>query len=130
MALFCTTRRKATAPAAGGFRLRGAGGDRARGRRLRRRRARPFRPSGEILWQTSLTQILLDHGMEYAVFTAGDYRPDPIHLNDIEPVLTDGPYWKKGDLFLSFPAPVDDHALPPGDGRDRLDEAGAVACAA
>ncbi len=61
-----------------------------------------FGPSGEILWQTSLTQILLDHGMEYAVFTAGDYRPDPIHLNDIEPVLTDGPYWKKGDLFLSF----------------------------
>lgn len=59
-------------------------------------------PKGEILWQKSLTQILLDHGMEYALFTAGDYQPDPLHLNDIEPVLADGPYWKKGDLFLSL----------------------------
>lgn len=57
---------------------------------------------GEILWQKSLTQILLDHGMEYALFTAGDYQDDPIHLNDIEPVPEDGPYWKKGDLFLSL----------------------------
>lgn len=59
-------------------------------------------PGGEILWQKSLTEIFLDHGMEYALFTAGDYRPDPIHLNDIEPVLADGPYWRAGDLFLSF----------------------------
>lgn len=59
-------------------------------------------PRGEILWQKSLTQILLDHGMEHALFTAGDYQDDPIHLNDIEPVLEDGPYWKKGDLFLSL----------------------------
>lgn len=59
-------------------------------------------PRGEILWQKSLTQIFLDHGMEYALFSAGDYQVDPIHLNDIEPVLADGPYWKKGDLFLSF----------------------------
>lgn len=59
-------------------------------------------PKGEILWQKSLTQILLDHGMEFALFTAGDYQKDPIHLNDIQPVLADGPYWKKGDLFLSF----------------------------
>ena len=26
---------------------------------------------------------------------------EPIHLNDIEPVLKDGKFWKKGDLFLS-----------------------------
>ena len=59
-------------------------------------------PSGEILWTKSVTQILLDHGLEYAMFTAGDYQNDPIHLNDIQPVLQDGPHWKKGDLFLSF----------------------------
>lgn len=59
-------------------------------------------PGGEILWQKSLTRILLDHGMEYALFAAGDYQNDPIHLNDIEPVLADGPYWKAGDLFLSL----------------------------
>ncbi len=59
-------------------------------------------PKGEVLFTKSVTQILLDHGMEHAVFGAGRYQKDPIHLNDIEPVLTDGPYWKKGDLFLSF----------------------------
>lgn len=57
---------------------------------------------GNIIWQRSLTQILLDHGMEYALFTAGDYNKDPTHLNDIQPVLADGPYWKQGDLFLSL----------------------------
>ena len=36
------------------------------------------------------------------LFTKGMYNHDPIHLNDIEPVLADGPYWKKGDLFLSL----------------------------
>lgn len=59
-------------------------------------------PKGDILWQKSVTQILLDHGMEYDLFGAGRYQKDPVHLNDIEPVLADGPYWNKGDLFLSF----------------------------
>ena len=27
---------------------------------------------------------------------------DPMHLNDIQPVLTNGPYWKKGDVFISL----------------------------
>tara|TARA_B100000609_G_C16947760_1_gene297484 strand:- start:42 stop:602 length:561 start_codon:yes stop_codon:yes gene_type:complete len=27
---------------------------------------------------------------------------DPIHLNDIQPVYEDGPFWKKGDVFLSL----------------------------
>ena len=58
--------------------------------------------AGNILWQKSVPQIYLDHGMEYALFNAGRYKPDPLHLNDIEPVLADGPYWRKGDLFLSF----------------------------
>jgi hypothetical protein len=30
------------------------------------------------------------------------YNDDPTHLNDIQPVLADGPYWKKGDLFVSL----------------------------
>ncbi len=59
-------------------------------------------PDGTILWRKSLTQLLLDNGMEYAVFPSGDYDEDPIHLNDIQPVLSDGAYWKKGDLFLSM----------------------------
>lgn len=59
-------------------------------------------PDGKVLWKRSATQILLDHGMEYAVFGAGRYQKDAVHVNDIQPVLADGPYWKKGDLFLSF----------------------------
>jgi hypothetical protein len=30
------------------------------------------------------------------------YEEDPFHLNDIQPVLTSGPYWKAGDLVLSL----------------------------
>lgn len=57
---------------------------------------------GTLLENISAAEILLRHGMEYALFTAGRYQKDPVHINDIEPVLEDGPYWKKGDLFLSF----------------------------
>ncbi len=57
---------------------------------------------GTVLENISAAEILLRHGMEYALFTAGRYQKDPIHINDIQPVLEDGPYWKKGDLFLSF----------------------------
>ena len=35
---------------------------------------------------------------ENPISTAMDY----VHLNDIQPVLTDSKYWKKGDLFLSL----------------------------
>ena len=38
-------------------------------------------------------------GMGNMVGVSGN---DPIHLNDVEPVLTDGPYWQKGDVFLSL----------------------------
>ncbi len=57
---------------------------------------------GNVISKKSATRILLRHGMEYALFTAGGYQNDPIHLNDVQPVLEDGPHWKKGDLFLSF----------------------------
>ena len=59
-------------------------------------------PDGSVIHKQSATRIFLRHRMEYLIFTAGDYQKDPLHLNDIQPVLKDGPYWKKGDLFLSF----------------------------
>ena len=41
--------------------------------------------------------------MGHLVFRAGmELLYDPIHLNDIQPVLTDGPHWKRGDVFLSL----------------------------
>ena len=55
---------------------------------------------GKILFQKSVSQILIDNELEHLVFQLCiSWRP--IHLNDIQPV-EDGTYWKKGDLFLSL----------------------------
>ncbi len=59
---------------------------------------------GEILFEKSVSQIFIDNGLEYLLFSVGDmhYDKDPIHLNDIQPVDYAGEYWKKGDVFLSL----------------------------
>ena len=38
------------------------------------------------------------------LFSSGKtvFIQDPLHLNDIQPVMTDGPYWKRGDVFFSI----------------------------
>ena len=61
-------------------------------------------PDGEILYEKSVSQIFIDNGLEYLLFSTGDSRftKDPIHLNDIQPVDSDGEFWKKGDVFLSL----------------------------
>ena len=58
--------------------------------------------NGAIIETISLTEVMLRQGMAHLVFQVGDYDDDPLHLNDIQPVLADGPYWKAGDLFLSL----------------------------
>lgn len=57
---------------------------------------------GGILFQRSVPDLMVKHGLDYLLFTNGSYGFDPTHLNDIEPVNEDGPYWKKGDVFLSL----------------------------
>ena len=57
---------------------------------------------GTILLQRSVATILDKAGYFPLLFGAGASHDDPTHMNDIEPVLADGPYWKKGDLFLSI----------------------------
>jgi hypothetical protein len=62
-----------------------------------------FSPDGEILFEKSVSQIFIDNGLEYLLFAHGnDFEEDPIHLNDIQPVNSDGEFWKKGDVFLSL----------------------------
>ncbi|HSY61664.1 MAG TPA: arylsulfotransferase family protein [Cytophaga sp.] len=61
--------------------------------------------TGKILFQKGVAEILRDN--HYTNFVFGFSDPDenthePIHLNDIQPVLKDSPYWKKGDVFLSI----------------------------
>lgn len=59
--------------------------------------------SGETLFNKSLAQIFYENGyLSEILGKLNYYSSDPIHLNDIQPVLSDGKYWKKGDLFLSL----------------------------
>lgn len=57
---------------------------------------------GKVPARISVPAMLLRHDMGYLLFPPGSYEDDPVHLNDIQPVLADGPYWKKGDLFVSL----------------------------
>lgn len=57
---------------------------------------------GRLLWQRSLADVMLKAGFAPRMFSNGMYNFDPLHLNDFEPVLADGPFWKKGDLLLSL----------------------------
>lgn len=62
-------------------------------------------PKGDVLFKKSVSEIFIDNGLEYLLFSIGDresFDLDPIHLNDIQPVNFDGEYWKKGDIFLSL----------------------------
>lgn len=59
-------------------------------------------PAGELLHSRSVIEILVENGLDYLVYGQGFADGDPLHLNDIQPVLADGPLWKRGDLFLSI----------------------------
>ena len=54
-----------------------------------------------ILFRKSLVEILTENELSNFLYRY-DYEWDPLHLNDIQPVISDGKYWKKGDLFLSL----------------------------
>ena len=57
---------------------------------------------GKVLFQKSIMQIFIENDLGHLIFPGEDYTFDPIHLNDIQPVKTDGLYYKKGDVFLSL----------------------------
>lgn len=59
-------------------------------------------PGGEKIFEKSIGKLLIDNGLSYVLFGSGPSIDDPIHINDVEPVLADGEFWKKGDVFLSF----------------------------
>jgi hypothetical protein len=61
--------------------------------------------SGDVKLKKSVIEILDENNLGYLVFGVGEHNANnnnPIHLNDIQPVESDGPYWKKGDIFLSI----------------------------
>ena len=58
--------------------------------------------NGKILFSKSVAEMLIEHGYLNRIFSQQFYKSDPIHLNDIQPVLKDTKYFKKGDVFLSL----------------------------
>ena len=64
-----------------------------------------FSANGDLLYQKSVSKIMIDAGLDHVVYSHDEYDRDPVHLNDVQPVIDDGPYWKKGDLFLSLRNP-------------------------
>lgn len=59
-------------------------------------------PKGKILFLKSVTHLLDENGFSHLVYGRGTDYSDPIHLNDIQPVLLDGEFWKAGDIFVSL----------------------------
>ena len=62
-------------------------------------------PNGEILYEKSISKLLIENGMETRLSMVGtnhEFQLDPIHINDVQPVNVDGTYWKKGDVFISL----------------------------
>ena len=56
---------------------------------------------GNILYKKSVIEILIENKLGDMINQININNLDPIHLNDIEPALSDTKYWKKGDVFLS-----------------------------
>ena len=52
--------------------------------------------NGKTIYKKSISEILYNNN--FNVITSSN---DPLHINDIEPTLSNGNYWKKGDLFIS-----------------------------
>ena len=64
-----------------------------------------FNADGEILYRKSVLEILIENHIlptNFAFSAAYDGILNPIHLNDIQPALSDTKYWNRGDLFLSI----------------------------
>ena len=57
--------------------------------------------TGKTVYKVSLDSILHQNAL-FALASRNQHIPDPFHLNDVQPVLENGPYWKKGDLFISI----------------------------
>jgi hypothetical protein len=58
-------------------------------------------PEGQLLKVDRIAEILDRNGLA-RLWRGRPYVQDPFHLNDIQPAMADGRFWKKGDLFLSL----------------------------
>jgi hypothetical protein len=58
---------------------------------------------GRALQNLSFSKILAENNMTGHMLgsTGFTYNLDPIHINQITPALSNGPYWQRGDLLIS-----------------------------
>ena len=64
-----------------------------------------FSPSGEVLTRISLSDALARSGYRHLLYDLNRRSAgDSLHVNDVQPVLRDGPFWRRGDLFVSLRA--------------------------
>ncbi len=56
---------------------------------------------GEIEYEKSIPQILIENNLEYYIYGLAEYTDDPTHVNDIQEATFDSRYWRRGDLFIS-----------------------------
>ena len=57
---------------------------------------------GTILYEKSVAQLLIENEFAHLIYGLDFYSDDPLHLNDVQYVPVDGPYFRRGDLFLSL----------------------------
>ena len=58
--------------------------------------------SGEVVSLVPFGDVLRRNGYRSLMYMMDSFLEDPLHMNDIQPVLEDGPYWRRGDLFISL----------------------------
>ena len=56
--------------------------------------------TGRILYHKSVTEILVENDLTHLLIKS-DSPGDPLHINDVQPVLTDSDHMKIGDVFIS-----------------------------
>ena len=60
-------------------------------------------PLGEVIYSKSITDVFLANRLSHFLFGFSlSLSRDPMHLADIQPAITEGPHWQKGDLLISL----------------------------
>lgn len=57
--------------------------------------------TGEVLFQKRI-EAIFKANPAHNLSNMNQFHTDPYHLNDVQPVLSDGPFWQKGDVFVSL----------------------------
>lgn len=58
--------------------------------------------SGRVLYTKSISEILFENDLDHLLYTTLENQWDPIHVNDIQPLLTNTTYGKQGNVFISL----------------------------